>query len=83
MDTPGFVTENASKPEEPARISAGIKPHDPNDVARAVLRGIDRRRFVITADPATAVLARGAGLFSPILHRMTDRTVGKVQRESG
>ena len=81
MDTPGFAVENLTKPEEGARISAGIKPRQPDDVARAVLRGIDRRRFVITADPQTAALARGAGLLSPVLHRVMDRTVRKVQQE--
>ncbi|CAN5569356.1 SDR family oxidoreductase [soil metagenome] len=81
METPGFATENRTKPEECARISAGIKPRQPDDVARAVVRGIDRGRFVITADPQTAALARGAGLLAPVLHRMVDRTVRKVQRE--
>jgi hypothetical protein len=52
-------------------------------VARAVLRGIDRRRFVITADPQTAALARTAGLLSPLLRRLADRTVRKVQQERG
>jgi 3-dehydrosphinganine reductase len=80
MDTPGFAEENRTKPEECARISAGIKPRDPNDVARAVLRGVDRGRFVITADPQTTLLARAGGLLAPALHRMFDRTVAKVQR---
>jgi 3-dehydrosphinganine reductase len=83
MDTPGFAEENRSKPDECARISAGIKPRHPDAVARAVLRGVERRRFLITADPQTATLARAAGLLSPVLHRVFDRTVRTVQRESG
>jgi 3-dehydrosphinganine reductase len=79
MDTPGFAAENLTKPEECARISAGIKPRHPDDVARAVLRGLDRRRFIITADPQTTVLARAAGMLSPVVHRITDRTVRDVQ----
>lgn len=78
MDTPGFATENLAKPEECARISSGIKPRHPDDVARAVLRGLDRRRFMITADPQTAILARAAGILSPVLHRVFDRTVKDV-----
>jgi 3-dehydrosphinganine reductase len=78
MDTPGFAAENQTKPEECARISSGIKPRHPDDVARAVLRGLDRRRFMITADPQTAVLARAAGILSPVLHRVFDRTVKNV-----
>ncbi|HEX7522289.1 MAG TPA: SDR family oxidoreductase [Acidimicrobiia bacterium] len=80
MDTPGFAEENRTKPEECARISAGIKPRDPDVVARSVLRGIDRRRFTITADPQTGVLARAAGLVAPLLQRSFDRTISKVQR---
>jgi 3-dehydrosphinganine reductase len=78
MDTPGFAAENLTKPEECARISSGIKPRHPDDVARAVLRGLDRRRFMITADPQTALLARAAGILSPVLHRVFDRTVRDV-----
>jgi 3-dehydrosphinganine reductase len=77
----GFAAENRTKPEEDARISAGIRPRRPDEVARAVLRGIDQRRFLITADPQTAALARGAGLLAPVLRRLTDRTVTKVQQE--
>jgi 3-dehydrosphinganine reductase len=81
MDTPGFAAENLTKPEEGAAISAGIKPRPPEDVARAVVRGIDRRRFLITADVQTALVARGGGLVAPLLHRVIDRTVTRVQRE--
>ncbi len=79
METPGFAEENRTKPEECARISAGIKPRDPDAVARSVMRGIDRRRFTITVDPQTAVLARAAGLVAPLLQRGFDRTISKVQ----
>jgi 3-dehydrosphinganine reductase len=83
METPGFAAENRTKPEECARISAGIKPRHPDDVARTVLRGVDRGRFVITADPQTALLAGASGLLGPVLRRMFDRTVRAVQRERG
>jgi 3-dehydrosphinganine reductase len=79
MDTPGFAEENRTKPKECARISASIKPRDPDDVARAVLRGMRRRRFMITADPQTAVLGRAASLVAPVLHRILDRAVKDVQ----
>jgi hypothetical protein len=80
MDTPGLAEENRTKPEECARISAGIKAKRPEDVARAVVHAIDHRRFSITADPRTAVLARAGGALEPLLHRSFDRTVAKVRR---
>ena len=81
MDTPGFATENRTKPEECARISATVKPRHPDGAAKAVVRGLDRRRFTIAISPPITVLARAAGLVTPILNRAFDRTVRKVQAE--
>ncbi len=81
--TPGFERENALKPEETALISASIKPRDPMAVARAIVRGIERDRFVITADVQTAALARAARLFDPLVRRTTDRAVRAVRRQRG
>jgi 3-dehydrosphinganine reductase len=81
--TPGFDRENELKPEETARISATITPRDAGSVARAIVRGIERDRLVITADVQTAALARAAGLFAPYTRRMFDRTVRKVREQRG
>jgi 3-dehydrosphinganine reductase len=75
--TPGFDAENALKPPETARISASIKPRDADAVARAIVRGIERDRFVITADAQTAALARLAGVLGPYVRRTMDRQVRK------
>jgi 3-dehydrosphinganine reductase len=79
--TPGFDAENELKPPETERISAAIKPRDAEHVARAIVRGIERDRLVITADGQTAALARGAGLLGPYVRWSMDRQVGKVRRE--
>ena len=55
--TPGLDRENELKPPETARISESIKPRDADTVARAIVRGIERDRLVITADFQTAALA--------------------------
>lgn len=81
MDTPGLAAEIPTKPEELARISARIHVRRPEDVARVVVRGLDRRRFVITADPQSALLARVAGLLAPVVHGVTDHIVRQVQRQ--
>jgi 3-dehydrosphinganine reductase len=79
--TPGFDRENELKPPETERISAAIKPRDAEHVARAIVRGIERNRLVITADVQTAALARAAGLLAPYLRRTMDRQVRAVRRE--
>jgi 3-dehydrosphinganine reductase len=79
--TPGFDRENELKPPETERISAAIKPRDADDVARAIVRGIERDRLVITADFQTAALARAAGLLGPYVRRTMDRQVRRVRHE--
>jgi len=71
--TPGFDRENLTKPEATKRIAGGIAPRPASVVAAAILKGIERDRLVITADPTTAALARTAGLVAPVLHPFLDR----------
>jgi len=74
-ETPGFERENAHKPETTKRVSAGIAPRSAATVAAAIVKGIERNRLVITADPTTALLARTSGLVAPLLHPLLDRHV--------
>jgi hypothetical protein len=50
-------------------------------VGRAIVRGIEKDRLVITADAQTAALARGAGLLGPVVRWSMDRQVGKARRD--
>jgi 3-dehydrosphinganine reductase len=77
--TPGLDAENALKPPETARISAAIKPREADAVARAIVRGIERDRLVITADAQTAALARAAGLLGPYVRWTMDRQIRQVR----
>ena len=81
--TPGYDRENALKPEETARISAAIKPREADDIARVMVRGIERDHLVITADFQTAALARAARLWDPYVRFTTDRTVRRVRKSRG
>jgi 3-dehydrosphinganine reductase len=72
-DTPGLARENEHKPEATKRISATIKPRSAGAVAEAIVRGIERDRVVITADPQTAALFRAGGLVAPVLNAAFDR----------
>jgi 3-dehydrosphinganine reductase len=81
--TPGLDHENELKPPETVRISQSIKPREAATVARAIVRGIERDRLVITADVQTAALTRAAGLLGPYVRRTMDRTVRKVRKQRG
>ncbi|HUV11554.1 MAG TPA: SDR family oxidoreductase [Acidimicrobiia bacterium] len=77
-DTPGLAAEDVTKPLATKRISEGIRVRSANEVARAIVRGIERNRFVVTADPSSAMLARMAGLIAPFVRRSMDRHVRKA-----
>jgi len=77
-DTPGLARENATKPAATASISASIKVRSPASVAGAIVRGIERDRLVITADPSTRLLARASGLLGPMVRRSMDRHVRRA-----
>ncbi len=46
-DTPGFQIENRTKPAETAAISAGAGLMQPEDVARAMIKGMCKNKFMI------------------------------------
>lgn len=79
-DTPGFAAENLLKPAETAAISAGITLRSAEEVAAAIVEGIERGRVVITADVQSALLARAAGLLRPVLDRVMDRAARRALR---
>jgi len=46
-DTPGFQIENRTKPAETAAVSDGAGLMQPGDVARALIRGMRKNKFMI------------------------------------
>jgi 3-dehydrosphinganine reductase len=80
-DTPGLERENETKPAATASISASIKARSADDVARAIVRGIERDRLVITADRSTAALARISGLLAPVVRATMDRHVRRASAD--
>jgi 3-dehydrosphinganine reductase len=80
VDTPQLADENRFKPAETRAISGAIKPLPAETVARAIVAGIERRRFVICPDLSTRALARLGSLLSPALNRSFDRKVAAARR---
>jgi 3-dehydrosphinganine reductase len=77
-DTPQLAYENRFKPPETRAISGQIKTRSADEVAEAIVRGIEARRFLITVDWQTRLLARTAGLFAGTFHASFDRSVRKA-----
>lgn len=80
VDTPQLAEENQRKPEETRVVGGTIKPLAAEQVAAAIGRGIDQRRFMICPDPGTRALARFGGVLMPFLNREFDRRVRAVHR---
>lgn len=78
-DTPQLAYENRFKPPETAAISGQIKPMPADRVAAAIVHGIERRRFLITPDWQTALVARTVGLVPELYQAAFDRRVRKAQ----
>lgn len=81
-ETPGLTKEKTGKPRETEAISGTIEPMSAEKVAAITIRGIERNRFTICADPMTKLLAHASGLMAPLTRRIMDRQVRSVQRSS-
>lgn len=57
VDTPQLADENQYKPAETFAISGSVKPIPADQVATAVMRAIDHRRFAVYPDRSIALLA--------------------------
>lgn len=75
VDTPQLAEENQWKPAETAAIGGSIKPLTAQRVARVIIRAIERERFAIYPDAATALLAGLGPIAAPVLRRLVDRKV--------
>jgi 3-dehydrosphinganine reductase len=80
VDTEMLEREAAYKPAETEAISGAIRPLAPEAVARAIVRGIERERFTITADARTALLGRLAPLGEELVHTVLDRMAAGARR---
>lgn len=78
VDTPMLAAENLVKPAETAAIAGSIKPISADQVAQAIMAGIDGRRAEIYADAQTRALARTVATAPGIYRRLFDRRVRSV-----
>lgn len=78
-DTPGLAGEDLTKPAETKAVSAGAKLLQPDDVARALLKGIRRGTFMIVPG-GEGKLAYFMKRYAPaVVDRAMRRAIRKVQ----
>jgi len=79
-DTPGFAVENRTKPEETRALSATAKLLQPDAVARALLTGIRRGKFLIHANREGRLIELLKRLCPCLVMRIMDRDIRKVRK---
>lgn len=77
-DTPQLQTENLTKPPETQQITATAKIWKPEDVAQAIIQGIEKGQFAITPGMEMTLLNRLHSLLLPGLNWYFDRIVAKI-----
>lgn len=80
--TPGFERENVTKPMETVALSEAAKIMTAEDVARALIRGIERRNFVIFANRESRILYTLNRLCPWLLRWGMDRITARAARGS-
>jgi 3-dehydrosphinganine reductase len=69
-DTPQLREEMRVRPLITAKIAGKARVHSAEDVAAAIMRGVDRGRFTITIGLQMALLARFHSLVAPLINRL-------------
>ena len=78
VDTPMLAEENLVKPAETKAIAGSIKPLAADQVAQAIIKGIDKQQAEIYADAQTRALARTIALAPGVYRKLFDQRVRKV-----
>lgn len=68
-DTPQLREELTIRPEITSKIAGGARVHTAEEVADAILKGIDKRRFAIAPGWEMSALSRLHSLIGPLLNR--------------
>jgi len=78
-DTPGFAEENKTKPFETLQVEGTAGLMQPEEVAEAVLRGVERGKIMIIPGLESRLLYAGTNLLGAAAHLITDYLVRKAQ----
>ena len=79
-DTPGMIEENLTKPEETHAISGNVKLMSAESVAKIMVKGIKRNKFLIIPGFLGKITFILKMLFPSLIFQIMDNDVGKIQK---
>jgi len=79
-DTPAFEIENRTKPEETRAISENAGLMQPQDVAKALIKGIRKKQAVIIPGFERKFTSLAKRLTPNLVEWVMDRSIQKVQK---
>ncbi|KQS81021.1 translocation protein [Rhizobium sp. Leaf384] len=79
-ETPQLERERAARPTEAEVIMGQVKPWKAEDVARQMVRALDRGRFEVYFGPTLHALGRIAPLVRPLIDRYFDHRIRSLRR---
>ncbi len=80
-DTPQLEAENKTKPPETRKITETAKTWTAEAVAMEIIKGIKKRKFVITPGLEISLIHRWHSVLSPILNWYMDKIVTQIQQK--
>lgn len=80
-DTPQLAEEIRVRPAITSKIAGGARVHSADEVANAILKGIQRGRFIIAPGWEMGVLSRLHSLIGPLLNRFSfDPVIARLHK---
>jgi 3-dehydrosphinganine reductase len=79
-DTPALAYEHTLRPPETDVIAGNIKPISAEKVAAAIVRGVDRGKYLIIPDALSAFYFRLKGLLPELFFMIVDGDVKKARK---
>lgn len=82
-DTPQLWAENRIKPAETKALAGNVKVMSPDQVAKELLQGVERGRYIIIPGLESKLVYMAAGVLGSKIHAFFDPIIRKVQQERG
>jgi len=79
-ETPGFQVENRTKPAETRAVSAAARVLHPDEVAKGLIQGIRKSKFLIIPSVEGRMIHLFKRMFPSVLDWIMDRDIRKVHR---
>ena len=77
VDTPGLATERSLRPAETDQICGNVAAMHPDMVARALIRGVERDKYLVIPDVTSRLYRVLRGVWPWLFFRITDSEVRK------